>query len=679
MTPEQLAPRSGPAWPGRRRRRPRRRRPGRRPGRAAAQPRARRLVDQRRPAAGQAGRRAAAGGRDAARRPPRRRSPGSRASTSPVRASSTSSSTPPRRASWPARSSRPGRRTGARTPRPAHRINLEFVSANPTGPIHLGGTRWAAVGDALARILQATGADGHAGVLLQRPRRADRPVRPRRCWPRPRASRRPRTATAAPTSATSPRGVAGATEPGRSSTCRTTRRRRSSARAGVDLMFAEIKASLHDFGVDFDVYFHENDAARVRGGRARRRPAARAGPHLRGGRRASGCAPPTSATTRTGSSSRATASRPTSPATWPTTSTSASAASTGCVIMLGADHHGYVGRLMAMCAGVRRHPAREPRDPDRPDGQPGQGRPAGADEQAGRHRRDDGGPGRGRRRRRRPLRAGPLLGRLADRHRPRPAGQAQQRQPGLLRAVRARPARRHRPRLPPRTACGRDDGVRPVAARPRRPRRRCWRRSGEFPRVVAQAAELREPHRVARYLEELAGTYHKWYDDCRVRPDGATRRSPTCTAPGSGSTRPPARCSPTASACSASPRRSGCSACARTRPARCTPRATGGPSLAAAAGRRQRRWSRRCGRVTSAAASDGALTRRRASTSATSRASYGTPAYVVDEDDFRGAGRGLPRRVRRGVRRPVRRRRRLLRRQGVPVHRGRPLGAPTRA
>ena len=41
---------------------------------------------------------------------------------------------------------------------------------------------------------------------------------------------------------------------------------------------------------------------------------------------------------------------------------------------------------------------------------------------------------------------------------------------------------------------------------------------GDFPRVVAQAAHLREPHRVARYLEELAGRFHKWYDTCRVRP-----------------------------------------------------------------------------------------------------------------------------------------------------------------
>ncbi|GAA3649401.1 arginine--tRNA ligase [Microbacterium marinilacus] len=42
----------------------------------------------------------------------------------------------------------------------------------------------------------------------------------------------------------------------------------------------------------------------------------------------------------------------------------------------------------------------------------------------------------------------------------------------------------------------------------------------EFPRVVAFAAEVREPHRVARYLEELAGLYHRWYDNCRVTPLG---------------------------------------------------------------------------------------------------------------------------------------------------------------
>jgi len=42
----------------------------------------------------------------------------------------------------------------------------------------------------------------------------------------------------------------------------------------------------------------------------------------------------------------------------------------------------------------------------------------------------------------------------------------------------------------------------------------------EFPRLVAFAAEVREPHRIARYLEELAGLYHRWYDNCRVIPKG---------------------------------------------------------------------------------------------------------------------------------------------------------------
>ena len=41
---------------------------------------------------------------------------------------------------------------------------------------------------------------------------------------------------------------------------------------------------------------------------------------------------------------------------------------------------------------------------------------------------------------------------------------------------------------------------------------------GDYPRVVAQAASLLEPHRVARYLENLAAHFHKWYDTCRVRP-----------------------------------------------------------------------------------------------------------------------------------------------------------------
>jgi arginyl-tRNA synthetase len=42
----------------------------------------------------------------------------------------------------------------------------------------------------------------------------------------------------------------------------------------------------------------------------------------------------------------------------------------------------------------------------------------------------------------------------------------------------------------------------------------------EFPRVVTGAAQLREPHRVARYLEDTAASYHRFYDNCRVLPMG---------------------------------------------------------------------------------------------------------------------------------------------------------------
>ena len=52
----------------------------------------------------------------------------------------------------------------------------------------------------------------------------------------------------------------------------------------------------------------------------------------------------------------------------------------------------------------------------------------------------------------------------------------------------------------------------------------------EYPRVVQSAAELRQPHRIARYLEELAGTYHGFYADCRVLPMGEENPTPLHTA-----------------------------------------------------------------------------------------------------------------------------------------------------
>lgn len=134
-------------------------------------------------------------------------------------------------------------------------INLEFVSANPTGPIHIGGARWAAVGDALGRILTAQGAQvtreyyfNDAGAQIDR--FAASLLAAARNEPAPEdgyggayigeiasdvLAKHPDAAALPDTQAL---------EMFRSS--------------GVALMFAEIKLALHEFRTDFDVYFHED-------------------------------------------------------------------------------------------------------------------------------------------------------------------------------------------------------------------------------------------------------------------------------------------------------------------------------------------------------------------------------------------------------------------------------------
>ncbi|MDJ0313050.1 arginine--tRNA ligase [Arthrobacter sp. H35-D1] len=133
------------------------------------------------------------------------------------------------------------------------KINLEFVSANPTGPIHLGGTRWAAVGDSLARIFQSQGADvtreyyfndhGNQIDKFARSLLASAAGQPA---PEDGYGGAYIEDIAAEVVAKNPEILA-SEDP------------QEGFRAqGVELMFAAIRASLHEFGVDFDVYFHEN-------------------------------------------------------------------------------------------------------------------------------------------------------------------------------------------------------------------------------------------------------------------------------------------------------------------------------------------------------------------------------------------------------------------------------------
>ncbi|WP_433564839.1 arginine--tRNA ligase [Nocardia sp. CA-151230] len=135
------------------------------------------------------------------------------------------------------------------------KINLEFVSANPTGPIHLGGTRWASVGDALGRILAAQGADVTREYYFndhgaQIDRFANSLVAAALGQPTPEDGYAGAYINEiADTVVKANPGVLELPEAERHELFR---------REGVELMFAHIKKTLHDFGTDFDVYFNES-------------------------------------------------------------------------------------------------------------------------------------------------------------------------------------------------------------------------------------------------------------------------------------------------------------------------------------------------------------------------------------------------------------------------------------
>jgi arginyl-tRNA synthetase len=394
------------------------------------------------------------------------------------------------------------------------RINLEFVSANPTGPIHLGGTRWAAVGDSLARLLEACGADvtreyyfNDHGAQIDRFARS--------LLARARGQEPPadgyggsyiddiakRIVAAHPDVLDLP--DEGAQEVFRAE--------------GVELMFTEIKQSLHDFGVDFDVYFHENslhESGAVERAVARLRDLGHiyekdGAVWLR--------------TTEFGDDKDRVVIK----------SDGTPAYISGdlayyldkrdrgfdrVVIMLGADHHGYVSRLMMTCAAFG--------------DEPGKNLEVLIGQMVNLLR--DGEPLR------MSKRAGTVLTMedLVDaigvdaaryalarysidsqididldvwtrRTNDNPVFYVQYahaRIASLLRNAAELGIDRGGDFDPALLAHDREGELLGAL--------------GEFPRVVASAAELREPHRVARYLEQLAGTYHRFYDACRVLPMG---------------------------------------------------------------------------------------------------------------------------------------------------------------
>ena len=405
---------------------------------------------------------------------------------------------------------------GSSTTSSGHRFNLEFVSANPTGPLHLGHVRWAAMGDALARILQHTGAEvvreyyfNDAGVQIDR--FAASLLAAAKGEPTPEdgyggdyiAEIAAAVVDAHPSVLDGDDATALQTFRGE----------------GMALMFEEIRRSLADFGVRFDVYFNEKDLHdKGELSAALERLSAQGHVFEKDG------------------------------ATWLRTTTfgddkdrvlvkadgewtyfAADAAYyldkrergfDKVVIMLGADHHGYVGRYKALAAAYGD-------DPDETleimigqmvnlfkDGQPLRmskraGTTVTLEELVAAIGADAGRYALGRYSADSPIDLD--LDMWARRTNENPVFYVQYahaRVSSLLRnaaelGVDRGESAAFRPELLNHDREGELLGA-----------------LGEFPRVVATAAELREPHRVARYLEELAGTYHRFYDACRVLPRG---------------------------------------------------------------------------------------------------------------------------------------------------------------
>ena len=390
-------------------------------------------------------------------------------------------------------------------------VNLEFVSANPTGPIHIGGVRWAAVGDALARLLQASGAkvtreyyfNDHGGQI---DRFARSLLAAAKGEPAPEDGYGGAyiSEIAANVTAQVP-DVLEQADPQEVFRAR-----------GVELMFGEIKQSLHDFGVDFDVFFHENSLHESGA-------VDRAIERLRGlGRIFEQDGATWLRTTDLGDDKDRVVLKSDGDPAYISGDLAyyldkRERGFDRCLIMLGADHSGYVGRLMAMCAAFGDTPkvnleiligqmVNLVRD----------GQPMRMSKRAGtvvslEDLVDAIGVDAARYALARSSADSQIdidLDLWARKTSDNPVFYVQ------YAATRAASVLRN----------AKDLGIDPggdlaLLTHPRE--NDLLLALAEFPGVVATAAELREPHRVARYLEEkVAKSAQRFWDDCQVLPKG---------------------------------------------------------------------------------------------------------------------------------------------------------------
>ncbi len=393
------------------------------------------------------------------------------------------------------------------------RINLEFVSANPTGPIHIGGTRWAAVGDAIGRVLAAQGAAvtreyyiNDAGAQIER--FVDSLIA---------------AATGAPTPED---GYAGAyvseiaadvlrAEPGALQSPEG-QRRATFRRVGLSLMLTEIQRELAEFGTEFDVFFSES-SLHTSGEVARTVEALKDAGRIYPAEGAWWLA----STEFGDDKDRVVIKQDGAPAYLAADiayfADKRARGADLCIYMLGADHHGYVARLRAAAAALGD-------DPDAVEVLIGQlvnlvsgGEPVRMSKRAGtvvtiQDLVEAVGVDAARYALTRSSVDSPVdidLDLFAKQSNENPVYYVQYAH-ARLSSIR-------------RNAAALDLHVTPEADYALLTGDRegeLIRTIGEFPGVCATAAELREPHRIARYLESLAGVYHRFYEAHRVLPRG---------------------------------------------------------------------------------------------------------------------------------------------------------------
>ncbi len=393
------------------------------------------------------------------------------------------------------------------------RINLEFVSANPTGPVHLGGTRWAALGDSLHRLLEAAGAEVAAEHYIndfgsQMTKFGDSLYSVAQGRPVPEDGYHGAyVADVAKQVVAANSGVLELAEDEAIAIF---------TAAGEELMLQGMRESLTRFRVEFDVWFSERsmyESGEVDAALDRLREQGHVYDQdgavwLR--------------TTDFGDDRDRVLVRRTGEKTYFASDAAYYLDKRGrgfnrCVYMLGADHHGYVGRLRAIvaCAGD---------DPEQTiEVQIGQlvkllrdGEELKLSKRAGTVVTLDDfvdlvGVDAGRYSLARWSADTPLtldIAEITRRSNDNPVFYVQ------YAHARTCNAKRNAADV----GIGLDVFAPELLTSPFEAT--LLTALGEFPRAVATAAELRAPHRVARYLEDLAGAYHRWYDECRIIPKG---------------------------------------------------------------------------------------------------------------------------------------------------------------